>query len=226
MKKLPLILAAVAIASSAQASIVINIFAGELRDNAGALVPNGTLLQLVNLGLDGVFNPIDLQDGTTTSLTQWVSGDDSLINIPFGSDFSSAAAFDLSQGADQSNGILDRVFQFSTGALPASTKFGLRWFPGLLAQNFASTILTSANNYGQFTRQGILPGQGPHGGDAWVAPADGANITVDALATASLSGSDPNTAGRSSVAPVPEPTSAFLVAVGAAGLMMRRRRQS
>ena len=224
MKKLPLIIAAVALAGSAQASIVINIFAGELRNDAGALTPNGALLQLVNLGLDGVFNPIDLQDGTTTSLTQWVSGDDSLINIPFGGDFASAAAFDLSQGADQSNGILDRVFQFSTGALPAGTKFGLRWFPGLLAQNFATTTLTGANLYGQFTRQGA--GTTLHGGDAWVAPADGANITADAFASASIGGGDPNTAGRASATPVPEPTSAFLVAVGAAGLMMRRRRQS
>ena len=226
MKKIPLILAALTLAGSAQASIVINIFAGQLTDNAGALVPNGTLLQLVNLGADGVFNPIDLQDGTTTSLTQWVSGDDSLINVSFNSDFATAAAFDLSVGVDQGNGILDRVFEFATGAVPATTKFGLRWFPGLLAQNFASTVLTSANRYGQFTRQGILPGSGPHGGDAWVSPSDGANITVDSFASASIGGTDPDSASRATVAPVPEPTSAFLVAIGAAGLMMRRRRQS
>ena len=226
MKKTPLILATIALAGSAQASIVINVYAGQITDNSGALVAPGTLLQLVNLGLDGVFNPIDLQDGSTTSLTQWVSGDDSLINVPFGIDFPTAAAFDLAVGTDPSTGIMDRAFEFATGAVPSGTKFGLRWFPGLLAQNFASTTLTTSNLYGQFTRQGFLPGNGPHGGDAWVAPADGGSVTADSFASASIGGSDPDSTSRASVAPVPEPTSAFLVAVGAAGLMMRRRRQS
>lgn len=36
----------------------------------------------------------------------------------------------------------------------------------------------------------------------------------------------PGTSAASTTIPIPEPTSAFLVAVGAAGLMMRRRRQS
>lgn len=53
--------------------------------------------------------------------------------------------------------------------------------------------------------------------------APGASIVIGSFGgdTSNLSGSK-----NFGLAPVPEPTSAFLVAIGAAGLMMRRRRQS
>src|SRR5688500_11235872 len=88
-------------ATQAHASIVISIVANRLEIADGSSpVAAGTLLQLVNLGADGIFNPIDLSDGNVSQLGQWVSGDDTLLNIPFmvdggAGDFPSAAAFDL-----------------------------------------------------------------------------------------------------------------------------------
>jgi hypothetical protein len=221
MKKLLPLLALATICTSAHGSIVINLFAGELKDSANANLQTGALIQLVNLGTDGIFNAIDLNDGSVSSLTQWVSGDDSLINVPFVGG-TTAAAFAM----PDSSGILNGVFEFATGAVPAGTKIGLRWFSDVLASNFATTILGSGNRYGQYTLQGVAQGGGLHSGDSWVAPSDGGNVTFDSFATASITGNNPDAAGRASIAPVPEPTSAFLVAVGAAGLMVRRRRQS
>src|SRR6218665_1751209 len=68
---------------AAQASIVINIVANRLDNQVGIPVGGGTLIQLVNLGADGVFNDITLLDGTTTGINQWVSGDDSVVNLAF-----------------------------------------------------------------------------------------------------------------------------------------------
>lgn len=224
MKKIIPVLALAAVCSTAQASIVINIFAGELKNSLGENISAGSLLQLVNLGTDGVFNPIDLQDGSTASLTQWVSGDDSLINVPFSIATTTAAGFAMPTGDGQFSG----VFEFATGAVPSGTKIGLRWFAGIQASTFASKILGDTDLYGQYTVQGIAQGAGQYGGDAWVAPSDGANVTFDSFATVSIGGNNPDASARAAAAPigVPEPTSAFLVAVGAAGLMMRRRRQS
>lgn len=231
MKQKSLILLASAfLAHSASASIVINMFAGELRTFQNALIPAGSLLQLVNLGTDGVFNPISVLDGSITGNEMWVSGDDSLITASFtsasrlnGSALTgSGAAFAMSGN----NGQMQAAFEFATGAVPAGTKIGLRWFPDVAASNFASTILGEGKPYGQYTLQGVLPSQGLHGGDSWVAPSDGSNVTFDSLATASIGGFNSNAIGRASNVPIPEPTSAFLVAIGAAGLITRRRRQS
>ena len=73
--------------------------------------------------------------------------------------------------------------------------------------------------------------------DAWLWRAPGSNVPLptsvvniqnsNVLEYESISnfGQAPSSATMTTI-PVPEPTSAFLVAVGAAGLMMRRRRQS
>ena len=49
---------------------------------------------------------------------------------------------------------------------------------------------------------------------------------LGALEYQSIALGQPGSSAASTTIPIPEPTSAFLVAVGAAGLMMRRRRQS
>jgi hypothetical protein len=219
-----------ALASTASASIVITISAGRLETQAGgAPIAAGSLLQLINLGPDGIFNPININDGTASGLERWVSGDDSVLNFQFvgtalqGADtqFPTTAAFDLRHSAVAENtaGRLSRVLDFTA---PAGIKVGLRWFPSIQASQFGTFTLVGGEDYGQFTRQ-----SNPlNAGIPWVIPADGAAETFDALATSFIGGPDPDTAGRASFDVVPEPGSLALAMIGAAGLAVLRRRRN
>jgi hypothetical protein len=213
-----------------EASLVVNIGGGNLVDAGGAPLAANTLIQLVNLGPDGIFNPINLADGSIDGLNQWVSGDDSVLNIPFkivlglnsvAGDFASTAGFDLEYQTDTTPGFLTRAFEFEATDLPAGLKLGVRWFPGLLASNLNSITLTNTQRYGEFTRQASPINQGV----LWVTPADGSNISFDPLVTQSFGGTEPNSMGAAN-AIVPEPTAIGMSLVGAAGLAMLRRRRA
>lgn len=214
--------------------------AGTLKDQFGNPIPDNALIQLVNLGADGVFNPIVFNpigggiDGDVTTLGQWVSGDDTLVNSAFGNadaaTFPTAAAFDLRDGSDSgANGILIRDFIGLTG-VTSGDKFGIRWWPSIVATNFNSTTLTNGIRYGEFTRQGTAL----YGGTLWVMPADGANELIDSFATVSgPGGSDADTLGLASgttfgplgwVGPWPEPAASVFTMIGAIILSNRRRR--
>ena len=215
--------------STALASITINIYAGSLRNASGsANVAQGTLIQLINLGNDG-FNPININDGSSSGLAQWVSGNDAVIAAAFvnpaAGDFTTGAAFDLTAGADPTTGILNRAFRFEIADVPAGTNIGIRWFPGILAANFATTTLVPGQAYGQFTRAASAL----HNGSVWISPSDGGTLTFDALSTQNNpegAGSDPNSAGFASFTVVPEPAAIGLSLLGAVGLATLRRRRS
>ncbi len=203
-------------------SIAINIGGQEFRNASSQPLPAGSLLQLVNLGADGIFNPINVADGGS----QWVSGDDALLSAVFmtgsgaAGDFPSTDAFDLFKGNDTA-GTLDRVFEFGSNVLPLGAKLGIRWFPNVAASNFSSTTLQPGQTYGEFTRQ-LNP---LHGGTVWVVPSDGANVTFDPLLTQSFTGRDPDSAGMASLVVIPEPLAGALSMVGLAGLAQFRRRR-
>jgi hypothetical protein len=214
----------------ANASLVINIGGGNLTDSSGGLLAANSLIQLVNLGTDGILNPIRLDDGDIAGLNQWVSGDDSVLNIPFkvvlgansvAGDFPTTAAFDLEYQTDTTPGFLTRSFEFEPGDLPAGIKLGVRWFPGLLASNLLTITLTEAQRYGEFTRQAGVVNQGV----AWLSPADTANVSFDPLITQSFGGSESNALGSAALQ-VPEPTAIAMSLIGAAGLGMLRRRRA
>jgi hypothetical protein len=218
-----------ALQSAAEATITINIFAGDLRGADGTtLLAQGTLLQLINLGADGVFNQIRLDDGNISSTGQWVSGDDTLLNVPYlignnPGDFSSAAAFDLAAGTDPTTGIVDRGFRFQIADVTPGTKIGIRWFPGLQASNFASITLAAGQRYGEFTRQA----NPKYGGVVWVIGNDGATDNFDALATTAITGQDNvSAAGSPNAVLVPEPAAIGMSLIGAAGLALLRRRRA
>src|SRR4051794_37027546 len=194
-------------------SIAINIGGGEFHDGSSQPLAAGSLLQLVNLGADGVFNPINVGDGGS----QWVSGDDTLFSAVFmtgagaAGDFPSTDAFDLFKGNDTA-GTLNRVFEFASNVLPLGAKLGIRWFPNLAASNFSSTTLQPGQPYGEFTRQ-----TNPlHGGTLWVVPSDGANVTFDALLTQSFGGMDPGSSGMASLVVIPEPLAGAFFLIGLA----------
>src|SRR4051812_32047375 len=114
----------------ASASIILVTYAGVLKDQNDAALPAGTMLQLVNLGANGAFDPINVLDGSAGPTTQWASGDDSILNVSYltsfgAGDFASTAAFDLRAGVDSEPGIMDRIFELQEGAVPFGAKIGL-----------------------------------------------------------------------------------------------------
>lgn len=192
----------------ARADVTISIGAETLESLSGMPLPPGTLIELVNLGADGVFDPIDV--GVSGS-SPWVSGDDTLVT--------GAEAFD---GNSSTPGLLDRTFTFDLSVLPVGTKLGIRWFPGLEASQFSlSTGPTIGQSYGEFTRQSAPI----NGGDIWVITGNGV-IDFDPLVTASSpdAGADPDSAGVANLVVVPEPTSGVLSLAGGLLAVCRRRR--
>jgi len=227
-------LAVLGAVSSAYGSIAIGLQAFNLRNDAvgTAAVTQGILIQLVNLGPDGVFNQVTLADGDVSSLGQWVSGDDLLLNVSFigspniSGDFTSTNAFDLAaQANDPTNGDLDRILSISA-SIPAGTKLGIRWFPGLSASNFSGLTLQSGQKYGQFTRQNASL----NNGELWVVPFDpslaSGTVSFDALAATDIGGADPTAARNANFTVVPEPAAIGMSLLGAAGLAMLRRRRA
>ena len=216
-----------AIIPASQASIVISIAGGNYLDSAGVPVAGGTLFQLINLGPDGVFNQIDVgaTDPDTVGLNRWVSGDDSVIsNVLIGDDFATTAAFDLARGNDTTPGYIDRVLELGAPLPAVGTKYGIRWFPGLQATNFATITLAGNQKYGQFNRLTT-----PNGLDPWIINAgDGATLTPEPLLTTAQGGTDGEGVGslaRAEQTVVPEPGSLALAFMGAAGLAVLRRRR-
>jgi len=226
------LLSLLALGATSQASIVIAFSARTAADAAGTPLVAGTLVQLVNLGADGVFNQITLADGNVSALGQWVSGDDTLINVAYlnpggaAGDFASAAAFDLANGNDSIAGRISHQFEFDFNTIPTGAKLGIRWFPGLQATNYylpGSITLAAGQPYGEFTRQSTPL----NGGDLWVFPGDLGNVTFDGLKTPDIGGLDSaNSAKASNVVLAPEPGTAALALLGAAGFFGLRRRRS
>jgi hypothetical protein len=213
--------------TAAKAAIVVEIAAQDLQtEQLGTLFPTNALVQLVNLGADGAFNPIALGDGGS----QWVSGDDTLLSFNIGSsEGHTTDRFDVAEGAGQT-GFLLRTFDFS--AVPTGTRLGIRWFPAIAATAFDATgsaLLADQTRYGQFTRQGApLNAEGDPTVIPWIVPANVVGVTqafrFDPLVTATQGGADPNSAGVAGQTVIPEPSSALLLAFGALGMLARRRR--
>ncbi len=213
------------------AAVVISFSAKTLMDQLGTPIPNTTLIQLINLGANGVFDEINVADGSNTGINRWVSGDDTVINVPYmldeetPGDFPSTAAFDLA-AANLQPGRLVRQMLLPSGAASAGSKIGIRWFPRYNAVDFASIALQLGDRYGQFTFQGAPRYESLN--TPWVFPPDnlGANVTFEPLKTLNSGATgalDPNTDGMALFGS-PEPTTAILLPASSMVLLLRRRR--
>lgn len=227
---------------SSHATITMTLQAGQFStQSANTAVAEGTLFQLINLGADGVFNPISLADGNISQTGQWVSGDDSLITASYlgGSDYATLGGFDLIPGnTPPLPGTISRQFVFNVGELATGTKVGIRWFPGLTAANYylpGSITLAGNQSYGQFTRQndavatGALYDGAVNGGKLWVVPTDNTSAyDLDPLITTVVGGPEAASLGQASltVTPAPEPATLGLALLGGMGLLGLRRRRS
>ena len=222
------------VTSSSHASITMNLGAGVFfKANGTTPVDEGTLFQLIDLGPNGVFDPIDLRDGNISQLGQWVSGDDKLITATYQStpDYASLAAFDLGSGNSPHFGAgqMDRQIKFDgLTELLTGTHFGIRWFPTLTADDYyhlGSITLLGGEPYGQFTRQ-----SNPlNNGSLWIVPNDPTfSFGPDPLGTPGFGGADPDSAGKAGltvISNVPEPATAGLALLGGFAVLGLRRRR-
>ena len=216
MKKRALITAAFAgmALSSAEATIVINLQADYIRDFNGVAAPLNSLAFIVASTADANFGTI--LPGSSTAVGTLIDGSDDYI----------VGVIPNSAWADV--GVIDFAKTFNVSTIPgwnAGDRLGLVWLPAL--GSGASTIPNGAR-YGFYSNPSAIDGT-----QSWVTPGETFTrnlgfYTSDAgiFGPPVPSANTPASSRAATVVGVPEPTSAFLVAVGAAGLMMRRRRQS
>lgn len=218
----------------AKADIGIYINSGYFYDDAGGLFPNDGLLQLVNLGEDGISNPI--VEGS------WVGGDDMLIDLSYthidgsAGDFASSGGFDLwaHSGGPGYEGILDRFFNFSSapGILDEGDKVEIRWWADYTASDFHNGATPQA---GQSYGTGRLDEAviDPHNNSAWIIPNESEPITIlDPLLSPDLAAlyalpPSPDFTGEPDKQVIPEPaTASFLFGLAAVGFVLKQRRKS
>ncbi|MGJ8638992.1 MAG: hypothetical protein ACSHYA_06325 [Opitutaceae bacterium] len=135
--------------------------------------PDEGLMQLINLGDDGLLNPI--LEGA------WTSGDDVLIDLPYGTDteFATSGAFDLSEGAVVSPGFFQRQFEFlsTPGVIEEGDLIALRWWPTFTALGSIGGALPAVGDlYGEIRI--AVPVNDPVFNTAWAVPADGEPLAI------------------------------------------------
>ena len=160
-----------------------NIAAGNLRDDAGILMPNAS--GLIVLVVD------TLQNGFSTPST----------SASLGTPVATFLNDDLLLGKWQINGGAG-VLSDTTGSLALSGDWGgtdpvkMYWFPAL---SLSSSSIPSGTKYGEYT-----DATGIDGSDPWETPGTGL-VTLNFLTTGQT-GSNPESAGNASLTVVPEPS--------------------
>jgi len=196
--------------ASASGNVGIFIHSGFFKnaDNSD-LFPSDGLMQLINLGEDGVLGSVI--EGS------WVGGDDILIDLPFGSvEFGSSGAFDTGELDSGSDGVLSRFFDFALtpNVLEEGDALALRWWPQYKADDFHNAIVTmpmEGDLYGEFRLAVALTD--PINNTAWLVPSESIPVAVfDPLISAEAAGSlglspTPGFTGEANqaVLPIPEP---------------------
>src|SRR6185369_17357718 len=151
--KLPFIafFLALAVATLSEASVSIEIKAGQLTDSANAFVLDGRYVTLISAGVDGVFS--------APTSASYVSNDDYFVG-GFGVD---STTFSNKPGSfDVVVGNLNDLFLTAPNFQPGQ-KLAIRWFPTIVAA-LATSGPGAGASYGQYADS------------SWVVPADGFNV--------------------------------------------------
>ncbi len=176
----------------------INFAAGILTASNSTPLANGSLVVLLTNGLNGSFS--------APSSTAFVTGDDVLLGS-FGTN---------SVDFDTAGGLIATLHPTFSGALTTGQQLMVRWFPSLTT---ASLAPGAGASYGEYS---YLTGNLESDPSDWVLPGLG-GIINPSLATASINGSSPNSAGQALLT-IPEPsTCALLSGLAVLGLAGWRR---
>lgn len=191
------------------AAAVIDLFVGQLTDQNGIPIPDGSLVQLVvstagNASFD------------TPSGSSFVgpSADD-VVAVSFALNRLTA---NNTAGADSRPITLNYETPTNGKQILPGMPMLLRWYPSRGVMDQSPNI---GDRFGDFRTDT----SGVDGSTiAWITPGDGNRESLT-FATQSIGGSQPNSAGNASkIVPVPEPTAVGLIAVGLFAAFGRRRR--
>jgi hypothetical protein len=172
LRRLFLFFSLASFCATLNASVTIDLSAGQLLTAAGAPLPDGSLIQLLAVTTGTTFAaPSD------TSFTGG-SADDLVL-----------ASFALNSATTGTPGDFDNAIQLTlSGGLSVGDALLLRWFPTLTT---ASATPGSGTSYGQFRTDAVVDGSNI----AWVTPGDGSTDSLN-FTTSSQGGSQPNSAGE------------------------------
>ena len=198
---------ALLLSNAGLASSTIFLQAGNLTDETGAGLPEGSLILLIAAGTDSSFYNF-LNAG------QFVGGDDVLL-----------AAESLNNNLD---GATATSNTFNFAATASGQPAAVRWFSGFTLQQYLNNETPAAGiRFGTFA--GLTTGS-PNGGDAWSVPEDGGFLNyrfVTQSADPSVLDAYANSFGRTSsqATAVPEPAAWSLVVIGALVTLVSARRR-
>lgn len=189
-----------------QAAAVINLFAGQLRDENGVAIQNGDLIQIVVSTGDSSF-------ADPSGLSFVGSSADDVVAFSFA--FNRATT--NTDGADNRPISLNYETPTNGKQIGPGMPILLRWFP---TRDTLASSPSAGDPYGEFRTAAIVDGSTI----GFVTPDNGATATLN-FATQSIGGSQPNSAGvASKIVPVPEPATASLLAFGLLAAFGRPRR--
>ena len=200
----------------AAASVTIQTQFGTAFTSSSATVATGTKWALVvDANNDGLF-----YGGFSTASSLNSAGANLVFTtgqvISLGSTLGSDRVFALGTFNGAGPGITDGPVNLSLGVNGVATglKYAFYWFPGATG----TTSITVGSQVGGLSRAVAEAGLG-----AMVIPADGANVPQGA-ANSDASGTVPNSSFTAvNLNAVPEPSAVLLGAIGALGLLRRRR---
>ena len=210
-------------------------------------VGHSAIVTTVNVNYDAEFNSFDLLNQTGVPLSagavdmdgySTVNGDGFAVQLGYFTGGSAASNFAGSFVVLAGFGTLNTqypVYTMGDGGGLAGSLFGsFRFEPGVAQRGSslpADNTFTLALRFYNAPSVAAATFYNTVSNDAWLWKVPAAEAPIGPIVNMGTSGTlefEAPGAGNNfrTVIPVPEPTSAFLVAIGAAGLMMRRRRQS
>jgi len=207
-------------------AVTINVFSGAYRNNANVAVPDGTLFALVadtdgsgTFGGAASFGP-NASLSAPQSLGLFTQGQTLTTGSLLGGDTIFGLGTVKGVALGDGPGIADQVFSFTLTAATSGLNYALFWFPGGTL-NGAGTIGTIGGQAGGINN--LVAGGGNTG--MTIPTNNAASVSQGALDPAN-GGAVPVTrfqAFATTGAAVPEPSAALLGAIGALGLLRRRR---
>lgn len=215
--KSKLLLIAICLTASASAAVSLQGSFGDLRDSSGAAVSNGTLFILVGFPVGPAFS-----GGLTANSSLTVVGANAAFTagqtVSVGSAFGGAGTIFAIGGTGGSTAEVVLPGLNNAGNVASGNSYAIYWFPGALyVSGTSGTIDDQVGGFSSST------GTSAFSLDGMIIPPNGQDVT-QGFGTVSSGGNIADSLTNAvNLTVIPEPSAALLGAIGALGLLRRRR---